>query len=106
MRAGAAHRDSGLRRVSRITRWLVACSVAAVGVLSAVVAQALPGNSGSAATPGSGSGAPGIAAPPTTSPPTTSPAASSPSVSNDPSLQPAPAPVPTHHRSVARSGGS
>jgi hypothetical protein len=103
MRAGAAGRDSGLRRVSRITRWLVAGSVAAVGVLSAVVAQALPGNSGSAATPSAG--APGVAPSPTTSPPATSPAPS-PSVNNDPSLQPAPPPVPTHHHSVARSGGS
>jgi hypothetical protein len=98
-RAGAAGRDSGLRRVSRITRWLVAGSVAGAGVLSAVVAQALPGNSSPVATPGSGT--PSVAPTPTTTAP-----APSPSVNNDPPLQPAPPPVPTHHRSATRSGGS
>jgi hypothetical protein len=104
MRVGAADRDSGLRRVSRITRWLVAGSVTAAGVLSAVVAQALPGNSGSVATPSPGSGTPSTAASPTTTP-TTSPTLSSPSVT-DPPIQPAPPPVPTQHRAVTRSRGS
>jgi thiamine biosynthesis lipoprotein ApbE len=41
-------RDRGLRRVSRLTRWLTAGAAAAVGVLSALVAQAVPGSSGRA----------------------------------------------------------
>src|SRR6202035_5328419 len=61
MSAGAADRDTGLRRVSKMTRWLVAGSIAAAGVLSAVVAQALPGSSGSAATPSPGPGTVGAA---------------------------------------------
>jgi hypothetical protein len=103
MRVGAADRDSGLRRVSRITRWLVAGSVTVAGVLSAVVAQALPGNSGSVATPSPGAGAPSTAASPTTT--TTSPTLSSPAVT-DPPIQPAPPPVPTQGRAVTRSRGS
>jgi hypothetical protein len=103
MRAGAAGRDSGLRRVSQITRWLVAGSVAGVGILSAVVAQALPGNSTPTATPSSGT--PG-AAPAPAAAPTTTTTAPSPSVNNDVPLQPAPPPVPTPHRSHTRSGGS
>jgi hypothetical protein len=101
MRVGAADRDSGLRRVSRITRWLVAGSVTVAGVLSAVVAQALPGNSGSVATPSPGAGAPSAASPTTT---TTSPTLS-PAVT-DPPIQPAPPPVPTQRRAVTRSRGS
>lgn len=97
-------RDSGLQRVSRLTRWLVAGSVAAVGVISAVVAQALPGSSGGATT-GTGSGTT-PAAPSPISPPATSPTTTSPSVNNDTPIQPAPAPVPTPHRSVARSHAS
>ena len=42
---GAFDRDSGLRRVSRVTKWLVAGSVAAVGIVTAVVAEAAPGSS-------------------------------------------------------------
>jgi hypothetical protein len=105
MRVGAADRDSGLRTVSRITRWLVAGSVTAAGVLSAVVAQALPGNSGSVATPTPGSGTPSAAASPTTTTPTTTATASSPAVT-DPPIQPAPPPVPTQRRAVTRSRGS
>jgi hypothetical protein len=101
MRLGAADRDSGLRRVSRMTRWLVAGSVTVAGVLSAVVAQALPGNSGSVATPSPGAGTPSPAASPTT----TSPTVNSPSVT-DPPIQPAPPPVPTQRRAVTRSRGS
>lgn len=104
MSAGAADRDTGLRRVSRMTRWLVAGSVAAAGVLSAVVAQALPGSSGSAATPTPGPGTVGAA--PATPSPAVSPSPTSPPVTSDPTLQPAPPPVPTRHHSVARSGGS
>ena len=103
MRLGAANRDSGLRRVSRMTRWLVAGSVTVAGVLSAVVAQALPGNSGSVATPSPGAGTPSPAASPRTT--TTSPTVNSPSVT-DPPIQPAPPPVPTQRRAVTQSGGS
>jgi hypothetical protein len=105
MSFGATDRDTGLRRVSRLTRWLVAGSVAVAGVLSAVVAQALPGNATGTTPPSSGPADAG-AAPAAGATPPTAPPATSPSVNNDPALQPAPPPVPTHHHSVAHSGGS
>ena len=100
MRFGTRDRDAGLRRVSSLTRWLAAGAAALVGALSALVAQALPGVSGAAATPSSPPATPGTApaAPPSTQPSTTT--------TTDPGLQPAPAPLPTHHHSVARSGAS
>ncbi len=97
MRFGAHDRDAGLNRVSSVTRWLAAAALALVGALSALVAQALPGTSGAAATPPATSGQSPAAAP-AASPSTTT--------TTDPGLQPAPAPVPTHHRSVAQSGAS
>jgi cytoskeletal protein RodZ len=116
MRFGTRDRDVGLQRVSRLTRWLVAGTVGLVGVLSAVVAQALPGNSGtSAATTGSPSGAtasPSAPAPTPTSPTTTQDpglsggSSGSSSSSSDPNLTPSPPPVSTRHQSVASSGGS
>src|ERR1700730_12332205 len=52
MRHRTSDRDGGLRRVSSLTRWLTAGAVALVGVLSAIVAQAVPGSSsGTATTP-------------------------------------------------------
>jgi hypothetical protein len=95
MRFRPIDRDDGLRRVSRLTRWFAAGAVALIGGLSAVVAQALPGAT-------STSGSPSPSATPATSPvQSTSPPATS-----DPNLQPAPAPVITHHHSVATSGGT
>jgi hypothetical protein len=94
-------RDRGLRRVSRLTRWLTAGAAAAVGVLSALVAQAVPGSSGTASTTSSGSAAPTQAAPA----PTTTTTTVAPSVP-DPNLQPAPAPAPTPRHHVATSGGT
>jgi hypothetical protein len=100
MRFGTRDRDAGLRRVSSMTRWLAGGAVALVGALSALVAQALPGTSGAAATPPS-SPASGSA------PTATSPAPSTTTTTTDPGLQPAPAPVqaPTHHH-AAQSGSS
>jgi type IV secretory pathway VirB10-like protein len=45
-RARLTQRDAGLRRVSRLTRWLVAGSVAATGLVTEVAAHALPGRAG------------------------------------------------------------
>src|SRR5262245_23533833 len=44
----AVRRDTGLRRVSRLTRWVLAGALALTGVLSAIAAHAFPG-SGTAA---------------------------------------------------------
>jgi hypothetical protein len=104
MRHRTVDRDDGLRRVSRLTRWLTAGAAALVGILSALVAQAIPGTSGSASTPpptSSGSGGSTQAAPP----PSTTTTTQDPSLT-DPGLQPAPAPIPTPHHHVATSGGS
>ena len=46
MRFRPTDRDDGLRRVSRLTRWLAAGGVALLGVFSGLVASALPGTSG------------------------------------------------------------
>jgi hypothetical protein len=100
MRFRATDRDVGLRRVSRLTRWLAGGAAALVGVFSAMVAQALPGASGTTTSPQQPATA-GSPAAPSASPPTTT----DPSL-NDPGLQPAPPPVQTPRRSVTRSGGS
>jgi hypothetical protein len=101
MRSRTTDRDFGLRRVSSLTRWSIGGAAALVGVLSAMVAQALPGASGTttAPQPAATTGSPSAAQPAT--PPTTA----APSV-NDTPLQPAPPPVVTHQHSVTRSGGS
>jgi hypothetical protein len=104
MRFRTTDRDVGLRRVSSLTRWVVGGAVALVGLLSAMVSQALPGASGTTTSSQQPATAASPAAAPT-SPPTTA-APSSSSSSSDTSLQPAPPPVVTHQRSVARSGGS
>ena len=44
LRRARASRDAGLRRVSRLTGWIVAGTIALTGVLSEVAAQALPGH--------------------------------------------------------------
>jgi hypothetical protein len=104
MRFRTTDRDVGLRRVSNLTRWVVGGAVALVGLLSAMVSQALPGASGTTTS----SQQPATAASPAAAPssPTPTAAPSSSSNSSDTSLQPAPPPVVTHQRSVARSGGS
>ena len=38
-----ARRDAGLRRVSRLTRWLLAGSLALTGMFAALAARAFPG---------------------------------------------------------------
>jgi len=107
MRFRPIDRDDGLRRVSRLTRWLAGGAVALLGALSAVVASALPGTSGTA----SSSQQPAVATIPTLPPgtsaaqPSSSPATNAPSTT-DPNLQPAPPPVVSRHSSVASSGGS
>lgn len=40
---GAAQRDAGLHRVSRLTRWLLAGALALTATFSAIAAHALPG---------------------------------------------------------------
>jgi hypothetical protein len=42
---GAAARDAGLRRVSRLTRWLLAGALALTATFSAIAAHAFPGRS-------------------------------------------------------------
>jgi cytoskeletal protein RodZ len=39
-----ARRDAGIRKISRLTAWVLAGSVALAGVLSEVAAQAVPGH--------------------------------------------------------------
>ena len=102
MRFRATDRDVGLRRVSNLTRWVVGGAVALVGLLSAMVSQALPGASGTTTS----SQQPATAASPAAAPSSPTPTAAPSSSSSDTSLQPAPPPVVTHQRSVARSGGS
>ena len=47
-RGAAAARDAGLRRVSRLTRWLLAGALALTAAFSAIAAHAFPGHSGGA----------------------------------------------------------
>ena len=49
-RGAVARRDAGLRRVSRLTRWLLAGALAATAAFSAIAARTVPGNSGSQAS--------------------------------------------------------
>ena len=108
MRLGPADRDLELSRVSRLTRWLVAGAVALAGVLTAVVAEALPGHSASSAPSSSGavplvpSTTPGSAGAPGSN---TSPGGVEPTGGGS-TLTPSPPPVATRHRGVTRSGGS
>ena len=46
----ATQRDEGLRRVSTLTRWMVAGSVAVAGVFTAAAARALPGHAKASST--------------------------------------------------------
>jgi hypothetical protein len=110
---GAFDRDSGLRRVSRVTKWLVAGSVAAIGIVTAVVAEAAPGSSRtSTPTPPAPSGAVDPAPGTTTTQPAivdpgTVPATVSPAPPDDRGLvPPIDPPQPTRRRHIASSGGS
>ncbi len=49
-RGAVARRDAGLRRVSRLTRWLLAGSLALTAAFSAIAARGFPGSSGDQAT--------------------------------------------------------
>lgn len=54
-RETAAQRDAGLRRVSRLTRWLLAGALALTGGFSAVAARSFSGTAGSQSTAQTGS---------------------------------------------------
>lgn len=79
-RGAGLRRDAGLAQLGKATRWVTVGAVGLVGVLSAIVAQSLPGRSAGQSQPG------GTATPPVSS--TTSPSITA------PSLQ-APAQAPT-----------
>ena len=49
-----ASRDSGLRRVSRITRWIAAAGVALTGMFAVMVAKAQPGKTATNQSPAAG----------------------------------------------------
>jgi hypothetical protein len=49
-RGTTAHRDAGLRRVSRLTRWLLAGALALTAGFSAIAARSFSGTSGSQST--------------------------------------------------------
>jgi hypothetical protein len=107
-RARAA-RDAGLRRVSRLTGWIVAGTIALTGALSEVAAQALPGHQ----KPAAPSSAPRSQPSDSTAPAAPAPAAPAPSTGESdsspaaPDLQPpVQAPAPSPADSGAVSGGS
>jgi hypothetical protein len=113
-RFGSDERDLGLRRVSRVTKWLVAASVAAMGAVTAVVADAAPGSSGTnpPAADNSGTGNPPATAAPTTTLPLVdpgtraTPAAPDPPGDQNPTPAPTEPPVPVHRSHHVVSGGS
>ncbi len=49
-RGDVARRDAGLRRVSRLTRWLLAGALALTAAFSAIAAHSFPGNASNQAT--------------------------------------------------------
>jgi hypothetical protein len=49
-RGAVTARDAGLRRVSRLTRWLLAGALALTAAFSAIAAHAFPGHSASQAS--------------------------------------------------------
>jgi hypothetical protein len=93
-----SERDQALSRLRRMTKWLGAASVAAVGAVALYVAHTTPGRAAPA------SGTPATAPPPTTAPPTTSaPAASSPATSAPTTTPPAQlSPPPTVPQQTTR----
>src|SRR4051812_45577914 len=91
-------RDEGLRRASRLTKWVGVGAVALVGALAGFVAQANPGRSsstaGNAGTPSaSGPGSWGSSAAPSGTGSQTGAGASSATIA-PPAAAPAPAPAP------------
>jgi hypothetical protein len=116
-RFGSHDRDRGLRRVSSITKWLVAGSVAAVGVVTGVVAAAAPGSSRSTTPSNStnpasgdvGSGNAGTGSTPTTTQPRVvdpGPAITPTAPDDNGFVPPTDPPVRIHRRPVTNSGGS
>lgn len=100
----AADRDSGLRRISKTTRWLAGGAVALMGVLSAVAAYAAPGKSTSSPSqqPTNTTTTPSTSS--TSSTPTTRvPDTSSQNGGLQPPTQP---PVRTHRSPSVQSGGT
>lgn len=96
----SASRDFGIERIGRTTRFLAVGGLVAGGVLSGVVANALPGHSANnriSATPPASSGDDGSSFP--------APSATDPSTSQGLSA-PTQAPQPTQSAPVASSGGS
>ena len=99
-----ASRDAGLRRVSRLTGWIVAGTIALTGALSEVAAQALPGHQKPAAPSSTPRSQPSDHTAPAAPAPSTGESDPSPAA---PDLQPpAQAPAPSPADSGAVSGGS
>jgi hypothetical protein len=99
-------RDAGLRRVSLVTRWMVAGAVGLSGALALLAANAFHGHTIQSAPSSSTTNEPsGQTTPATTTPATTAPATTTPSSGGlqPPSQAPAPAPAPAP---VVVSGGS
>ena len=113
-------RDAGLKRASRLTRWLAAGGLVLTGLFAKVAAQSFSGHSAKAATPAARSAPAAPAAPAPVAPDQSSPAddsssgdsSSSEPVRSDPSAQdpglqaPAEVPQPSSSSDGAVSGGS
>src|SRR5437660_5818607 len=103
LRRARTSRDAGLRKVSRLTGWIVAGTIALTGVLSEVAAQALPGHKRGAPSNTQPSRQSDRAAQPTPAPST----GQGDQGSAAPSLQPPEqAPAPSDAAGGAVSGGS
>ncbi len=93
-------RDAGLRRISKITRWLVGGALGLSGALALLAANAFHGRT--VTTPAHPT-TPTSTAPATTTPSTTTPSTPGPSSQIQPPTQ---APAPTPAAPVVVSGGS
>ena len=95
-------RDAGLRRISKITRWLVGGALGLSGALALLAANAFHGRT--VTTPAHPT-TPTSTAPATTTPSTTTPSTATPDPANH--IQPpTQAPTPTPATPVVVSGGS
>jgi hypothetical protein len=104
LRRARTTRDAWLRRVSRLTGWTVAGTIALTGALSEVAAHALPGHHKQVARSSTSQSQPSDR---TASATPSSPTSGSDSSSGAPDLQPpAEAPVPSDAAGGAVSGGS
>ncbi|MGH9121936.1 MAG: hypothetical protein ACRDYC_08315 [Acidimicrobiales bacterium] len=109
--AATTRRDAGLARLRSATSWVTVGSIAALGALSAFVAESLPGRANATPYPGGGTATTTTvpATPPDsgyTDPQSTVPSTAVPSL-QPPQTTPVPinyVPVPTHRHVV--SGGS